>query len=62
VLQANLMNELTPIRERAHELQANPGTVSDALELGAAKARVVAQATITDVKNRMRLPLAQGAA
>ena len=57
VLHGNLMKELTPIREKAMELQANPGRVAEVLASGAEKARVVARRTITDVKNRMGLLL-----
>ncbi len=57
-LLTNMVAELAPIRERAAELQAHPARVTDALDSGAAKARVVAQHTLTEVKNRMGLPLA----
>ncbi len=56
-LLTNIVSELTPIRERAKELQANPARVTEALEAGAAKARVVAKQTITRVKEKMGLPL-----
>jgi len=49
--------ELAPIRERAVELQSHPARVTEALDIGAAKARVVAQDTLTEVKNKMGLPL-----
>ena len=58
VLHANMVAELTPIRERAAELEANPGRVKAALDAGAAKARVIAKQTITETKERMGLPLA----
>jgi tryptophanyl-tRNA synthetase len=57
-LLTNIVNELTPIRERANELRANPGIVSDTLEAGAVKARAVAKSTIRTVKEIMGLPLA----
>jgi tryptophanyl-tRNA synthetase len=57
-LLANIVSELTPIRERARELQSNPARVTDALEAGAAKARVVGRKTIRHVKEQMGLPLA----
>jgi tryptophanyl-tRNA synthetase len=57
-LLGNLVAELTPIRERAAELQAHPAKVTGILNAGAAKARVVAQQTMTEVKNKMGLPLA----
>ncbi len=57
-LLTNIVSELTPIRERAKELQANPAIVNGALETGAEKARAVAQKTIRTVKDMMGLPLA----
>lgn len=59
-LLTNVVAELTPIRERAKELQSNPRAVSGALEAGAEKARTVARRTIRTVKERMGLPLANG--
>jgi tryptophanyl-tRNA synthetase len=53
VLADNMIAELTPIRERAAELQANPGRVRDVLRAGAAKARALAQRTIAEVRRRM---------
>ncbi len=58
VLHANMVAELTPIRERAATLNASPSMVADALDHGAAKARVIAQQTITETKEKMGLPLA----
>ena len=60
VLHGNLMSELTPIRERARTLQAHPERVTQSLEAGAAKARVIARTTITEVKEKMGLPLSHG--
>ena len=57
-LLTNIVNELTPIRERARDLQSNPARVTETLEAGAAKARVVARKTIRHVKEKMGLPLA----
>jgi tryptophanyl-tRNA synthetase len=57
-LLANVVNELTPIRERAAELKAHPARVTETLEAGAAKARAVARTTIRRVKGLMGLPLA----
>jgi tryptophanyl-tRNA synthetase len=57
-LLTNIVNELTPIRERALDLQSNPARVTGILESGAAKARVVAGQTIKHVKEKMGLPLA----
>ena len=58
VLHANMVAELTPIRERAAALEANPSLVKAVLDAGAAKARVIAKQTITETKERMGLPLA----
>jgi tryptophanyl-tRNA synthetase len=58
VLHAGMVAELTPIRERAAELEANPARVSEALERGAVKARAIASQTIAEVKSKMGLPLA----
>jgi tryptophanyl-tRNA synthetase len=46
---------LTPIRERAAELQAKPARVRDVLRAGAAKARALAQRTLAEVRRRMGL-------
>jgi tryptophanyl-tRNA synthetase len=59
-LLANMLTELTPIRERARELQANPRRVATTLEAGAAKARAVARKTIAHVKEKMGLPHSTG--
>lgn len=53
VLADNMIAELTPIRERAAELQAQPGRVRAVLRAGAAKARALAQRTIAEVRRRM---------
>src|SRR5712691_1437686 len=55
VLADNMIAALTPIRERAAELQAKPQRVRDVLRAGAAKARALAQRTIADVRRRMGL-------
>lgn len=54
-LLTNVVNELTPIRERAKELNANPDKITQALEMGAKKARVHAQETLAAVKEKMGL-------
>ena len=54
-----MVSELTPNRERAMDLRANPARVTETLEAGAEKARAVAKETITHVKERMGLPLAR---
>lgn len=61
-LLTNMVTELTPIHERAKELNGDPKKISDALDLGAAKARVVAKETIRHAKEKMGLPLAVGGA
>ena len=57
-LHSYLVSELAPIRARAQELSAVPAKVTEIMDAGAARARVVAQATIAEVKDRMGLPLA----
>ena len=61
-LHGHLVAELAPIRARAADLGANPSRVAELLEGGAAKARVVARATLREVKERMGLPAAAGTA
>jgi tryptophanyl-tRNA synthetase len=53
VLADNMIAALTPVRERAAELQAKPQRVRDVLRAGAAKARALAQRTIAEVRRRM---------
>jgi len=55
VLFESINAELTPIRERAAELNANPKRVSEALALGAEHAGSIAKATMAEVRNRMGL-------
>ncbi len=55
VLHQHMVEELTPIRTRAQELQANPAQVDALLAEGGAKARTVAAETMRDVKDRMGL-------
>src|SRR5688500_1591259 len=45
VLHQSMNNELTPIRERAADIRANPSVLDDALASGAARAREVASET-----------------
>ncbi|HVZ49725.1 MAG TPA: tryptophan--tRNA ligase [Gemmatimonadaceae bacterium] len=59
VLHTNMVAELSPIRERAAELSAEPRKVQAALDAGADKARAIAARTIADVKDRMGLPAAR---
>jgi tryptophanyl-tRNA synthetase len=55
VLHQHMVEELTPIRTRAQEFQANPAQVDALLAEGGAKARTVAAETMRDVKDRMGL-------
>ena len=55
VLADNMIATLTPLRERALELRAEPGRVSDTLRAGAAKARALARATLARVRRCMGL-------
>ena len=53
VLADNMIAALTPIRERAAALRAEPQRVTDILRAGAAKARALARRTMTQVRQRM---------
>src|SRR2546427_3370409 len=53
VLADNMIAALTPIRERARALQAEPRKVRDTLRAGAAKARAIARRTMLQVRRRM---------
>src|SRR5437762_3278280 len=53
VLADNMIAALTPIRERAQVLQAEPRNVTDLLRAGAAKARAIARRTMSRVRRRM---------
>ncbi len=46
---------LEPLRERRREHEARPGYVTEVLAEGATRARVIAQATIAEVKEKMGL-------
>ncbi len=48
-----IATEFAPIRERAAQLKANPGTVRDILCDGAERASVVARDTISGVRTAM---------
>jgi len=50
-----MTGELDPIRERALELRAQPKRVLDVLQDGAARAREIAESTMTDVRKAMGL-------
>lgn len=53
VLADNIIAELTPIRERAVALQADPAGVRATLRAGAERARAIAQGTMHEVRRRM---------
>lgn len=55
VLHQGMVAELTPIRGRAEELEANPGRLREVVGDGAAKARSVAGRTIREVRELMGL-------
>ena len=55
VLHQSMEAELTPIRRRAAEIEANPQVVDDALASGAAHCRAIARETMGEVKERMGL-------
>ena len=47
--------ELTPIREQRRALEADPSYVDRVIAEGAEKARIIAQATVAEVKQKMGL-------
>ncbi len=53
VLADNMIAALTPIRERAQALQAEPRKVTDLLRAGATKASAIARRTMSRVRRRM---------
>ncbi len=55
VLADNVDVMLAPIRKRAAALRAEPARISEILEIGAARASAVAQATMLEVRERMGL-------
>ena len=55
VLLDGMMRELTPIRERARELEAHPEIVTDALAAGAARVSEIARSTMATVRETMGL-------
>jgi tryptophanyl-tRNA synthetase len=57
VLHEGMVQELTPIRRRAAEIDADPAYLPDVLATGGARARSLAQATMAAVKDRMGLTL-----
>jgi tryptophanyl-tRNA synthetase len=50
-----MLATLTPLRERAQELRAEPGRVREILRAAAAKARALARATLARVRQCMGL-------
>jgi len=55
VLADHMIAALTPIRERAARLQADPGGVRAVLRAGAERARAIARRTMAEVRRRMGL-------
>ena len=53
---ANLNKHLEPFRAKRAELASKPDYVSDVLEDGAQRARVIAQQTMAEVREAMQLP------
>jgi tryptophanyl-tRNA synthetase len=53
VLVEHLDKELVPLRAKRQELDGSPGLVQEALALGAAKARVIARETMSQVRTAM---------
>jgi tryptophanyl-tRNA synthetase len=51
-----LADQLAPFRERRKELEAHPTRVVDALKHGEEKARAIAQRTMAEVREAMKLP------
>jgi tryptophanyl-tRNA synthetase len=51
-----LADQLAPFRERRRELEAHPKRVTDALKHGEERARTIAQRTMTEVREAMKLP------
>ncbi len=60
VLADNMIAALTPIRERAERLQAEPQRVRELLRAGAARARALARRTMAAVRRRMGFLLDDG--
>jgi len=51
-----LADQLAPFRERRKELESHPKRVADALKHGEEKARAIAQRTMAEVREAMKLP------
>ena len=56
LLAKNLNKHLEPFRAKRAELSAKPGYVQEVLDDGARRARVIAEKTITEVKEAIQLP------
>lgn len=56
ILAKNIAQEFAPFRERREALAAKPETVWEILADGAARARVIAEATLAEVKEAVALP------
>jgi tryptophanyl-tRNA synthetase len=55
VLHESMEKELAPIRARAKDIAANPAKMRKDLETGAERARSIASATMTEVRQKMGL-------
>ncbi|HYQ95840.1 MAG TPA: tryptophan--tRNA ligase [Candidatus Eisenbacteria bacterium] len=55
-LAAVLAEQLRPFRERRRELEAHPERVREALRMGEERARKIAQETMNEVREAMKLP------
>jgi tryptophanyl-tRNA synthetase len=53
---ANLNRDLEPFRARRAELESNPDYVQNVLDEGAKRARVIAEKTISEVRDALQLP------
>ncbi|MDI7269887.1 MAG: tryptophan--tRNA ligase [Myxococcota bacterium] len=60
VLAHHMLEDLTPIRERAAELRARPEEVIEILDAGAERCRAIARETMAEVREAMGLRLAPG--
>ena len=56
LLARNLNRHLEPFRARRAELAAQPGYVEEVLEAGAGRARLIAEKTMTEVREAIHLP------
>jgi tryptophanyl-tRNA synthetase len=56
LLAKNLNNHLEPFRARRAEFASRPGYVQDVLDVGATRARAIAEKTMEEVREAMQLP------